>query len=211
MPQLNDMKLPIDVFNEWAKDGRDERMAKGHSDSVNSMLDFALKGQGDPFTFIDAGCGNGWVVRMMGNHQLCKRATGVDGSQQMINKAISFDSKNTYHCADLVDWIPNKKVDLVHSMEVFYYVKDPIGLIHRLATHWLKPGGRLIIGIDYYSENGPSISWNKECGISIMTRLSEEEWLSGFNNSGLIDVICWREGAKDDWAGTLVMTGIMHY
>ena len=42
------MKLPIDVFTEWAKDGRDERMARGHADSVNSMLDFALEGQVDP-------------------------------------------------------------------------------------------------------------------------------------------------------------------
>ena len=67
------------------------------------------------------------------------------------------------------------------------------------------------IGIDYYSENEPSTSWNKECGISIMTRLSEAEWLSGFNSSGLIDVLCWRVGAKDDWAGTLVVTGLMHY
>ena len=47
------MKLPIDVFTEWAKDGRDERMARGHADSVNSMLYFALEGQVDPFTFID--------------------------------------------------------------------------------------------------------------------------------------------------------------
>jgi hypothetical protein len=80
-----------------------------------------------------------------------------------------------------------------------------------VVSHWLKPGGRLIIGIDYYSENEPSTSWNKECGISIMTRLSEAEWLSGFNSSGLIDVLCWRVGAKDDWAGTLVVTGLMHY
>ena len=132
-------------------------------------------------------------------------------TQEMIKKAISFDSENTYHCADLVDWIPNNKVDLVHSMEVFYYVKDPIGLIHRMASHWIKPGGRLIVGIDYYSENETSRSWNKECGISIMTRLSEAEWLSGFNSSGMIDVICWREGAKDNWAGTLVITGRMQY
>ena len=205
------MKLPIDVFTEWAKDGRDERMARGHADSVNSMLDFALEGQVDSFTFIDAGCGNGWVVRMMGNHQLCKRAKGVDGSEQMIKKAISFDSDNTYHCADLVDWIPNKKVDIVHSMEVFYYVKNPVGLIKHVTDNWLNPGGRLIMGIDYYTENKVSESWSEDCGISIMTRLSEAEWLSGFNSSGLIDVLCWRVGAKDDWAGTLVVTGLMHY
>jgi len=29
--------------------------------------------------------------------------------------------------------------------------------------------------------------------------------------SGLINVLCWRVGAKDNWAGTLVVTGLMHY
>jgi trans-aconitate methyltransferase len=202
------MKLPIDVFTEWAKDGRDERMARGHADSVNSMLDFALEDQVDPFTFIDAGCGNGWVVRMMGNHQLCKRATGVDGSEQMIKKAISFNSDNTYHCADLVNWRPESKADLIHSMEVFYYVKNPVGLIKHVTDNWLNPGGRLIMGIDYYTENKVSESWSEDCGISIMTRLSEAEWIDSFRRAGLTNVQSWREGAKEGWAGTLVVTGV---
>ena len=90
------MKLPIDVFTEWAKDGRDERMARGHADSVNSMLDFALE--------------------------------------------------------------------------------DQVGLIKHVTDNWLNPGGRLIMGIDYYTENKVSESWSEDCGISIMTRLSEAEW-----------------------------------
>ena len=202
------MKSPIDVFTDWANDGRDENMAKGHANSVQAMLDFALKNQTDSFAFIDAGCGNGWVVRMMAQHSLCQSAIGVDGSQSMIEKARSIDSKNHYHCNDLIDWIPEEKVDLVHSIEVFYYVEDPIGLIKHARDNWLNPGGRLIMGVDYYTENTVSESWNIDCGISIMTRLSESEWVDGFNQAGFHDVQSWREVEKEGWAGTLVVTGI---
>ena len=193
------MKLPIDVFSDWANDGRDERMADGHANSVKAMLDVALKGQTNPFTFIDAGCGNGWVVRMMGQHSLCESAIGVDGSESMIEKA---------RVNDLLDWIPKEKVDLVHSMEVFYYMEDPIGLIKSVAKYWLNPGGRLILGIDYYSENKISESWNEDCGISIMTRMSESEWIDGFRQAGLMNIQSWRQGEKEGWAGTLVVSGV---
>jgi len=201
------MNSPIEVFSKWAKDGRDERMADGHANSVKTMLEFALKTQSKPFSFIDAGCGNGWVVRMASQHPLCKKAQGVDGSESMINKAKSLDSENAYHCTDLMNWVPTEKVDIIHSMEVFYYLPDPIALINHIASQWLNPGGRLIMGIDYYRENKPSESWDEDCGISIMTRLSEAEWVAGFNSAGLKNVTFWRVGAKDDWAGTLVVTG----
>ena len=202
------MKLPIDVFSDWANDGRDEDMAKGHAKSVQAMLDFSLKDQIDPFTFVDAGCGNGWVVRMLAEHPQCISALGVDGSQSMIDKARSIDIINQYECADLVNWIPNKKVDIVHSMEVFYYVESPVGLIVHVLKNWISSGGRLIMGIDYYAENEASGSWPRECGISIMTRLSKSEWVDGFNKAGFKDIQCWREGEKEGWAGTLVLTGI---
>lgn len=202
------MKSPIDVFSDWAKDGRDEGMAKGHAQSVQAMLDFALKDQSNPFSFIDAGCGNGWVVRMMGNHPQCTNAMGVDGSQSMIDKAKTIDDKNKYKCADLTHWVPKQKVDIVHSMEVFYYVENPVALIAHVANHWLNPSGRLIMGVDYYTENTVSESWSEDCGISIMTRLSESEWVDGFNQAGFHDIQSWREGEKEGWAGTLVVTGV---
>jgi 2-polyprenyl-3-methyl-5-hydroxy-6-metoxy-1,4-benzoquinol methylase len=201
------MKSPIEVFTKWADEGRDEAMAKGHANSVNAMLDFAYKDLKDTFTFIDSGCGNGWVVRMVGKHPLCNKAIGVDGSRSMINKSTSMDTNNIYECASLLDWVPDEKADLVLSMEVFYYVNDPIKLINHVVKNWLKPLGRLIIGIDYYKENKASESWPLDCGISIMTRLSEKEWTEGFIKSGLANVLTWREGQKDNWAGTLILTG----
>jgi len=201
------MNLPIEVFTEWANEGRDEAMAKGHLGSVNAMLDFVLNDQLEPFSFIDAGCGNGWVVKKVSNNPLCTSSLGVDGSKSMIQKAISNDPHNIYKCADLTEWEPKEKVDLIHSMEVFYYVVDPISLIKRVVDNWLKPAGKLIIGVDFYKENEVSKSWPNDCGISIMSRLSESEWIQGFKNAGLQNISSWREGVKDNWAGTLIITG----
>jgi SAM-dependent methyltransferase len=148
-----------------------------------------------------------WGVRMVGDHPLCSKAIGIDGSSSMIEKAISIDNKNTYKCEEIINWIPDEKVDVIFSMEVFYYVNNPIKLIDHVVKNWLKPTGRLIIGIDYYKENKPSESWPLDCGISIMTRLSEKEWSDGFIKSGLVNVLTWREGQKDKWGGTLILTG----
>ena len=83
-------KDPINVFGDWASSGRDEQMAKGHEDSVNAMLDLVITNQKE-FSFIDVGCGNGWVVRKIFNYPNCQYAVGVDGSKQMIAKAKSID------------------------------------------------------------------------------------------------------------------------
>ena len=79
------MKTPIEVFSDWAKDGRDEKMAQGHALSVNAMLDYVLNKLPKAFTFIDAGCGNGWVVRKVGDKNSCEKAIGIDGSKSMLS------------------------------------------------------------------------------------------------------------------------------
>ena len=53
-------RSPTIVFGEWAELGRDEGMEKGHQQSVDEMLSMVLKGR-KQFSFIDAGCGNGWL------------------------------------------------------------------------------------------------------------------------------------------------------
>ena len=91
-----------------------------------------------PFSFIDAGCGNGWVVRKVSKISNCTQAVGIDGSEKMILKARKIDPKLNYYCADLMSWAPKKKVDLVHSMEVFYYLEDPKKLIDNMVKELLK-------------------------------------------------------------------------
>lgn len=201
------MDTPINVFTNWVRSGKDEGMERNHSSSVKNMMDFATK-EVNNYSFIDAGCGNGWVVRNIARNPSCKSAIGVDGSSDMIEKAKGLDTKSNYYCADLMDWEPEQKADLVHSMEVFYYFEKPELLIQHIYNKWIKSGGRLIMGIDFYKENIPSHSWPEDCSISIMKMFSEKEWVRFFKNAGFIDIKSWRHGKKDEWEGTLIVTGI---
>ena len=121
---------------------------KNHSDAVNVMLDEIIGSQTDPFSIIDAGCGNGWVVRKINNHPLCVKAMGVDGSKEMIDKARSLDSDGIYVYSDLMDWSPKEKVNFVHSMEVLYYLREPEKLIMHILENWLLEKR------DYYHGDG---------------------------------------------------------
>ena len=200
-------RTPIEVFSEWAEKGKDIGMENGHDASVNNMLDFATKNL-KKYSFIDAGCGNGWVVRNVSNFPHCSKAIGIDGSLKMIKKAKKLDKFNDYICEDLYNWMPKNKVDLVHSMEVFYYFKNPDRLINHVYSNWLKNNSRLIIGIDYYFENTVSHSWPDDCGVSIMKLFSENEWRGFFKKAGFKEVASWRFGQKENWTGTLIITGI---
>ena len=200
-------KNAIEVFGEWADLNKDFGMEKNHNDSVINMINYSIKNL-NHFTFIDAGCGNGWVIRKVSENQKCEKAIGVDGSKKMIAKAKKILPGYEYHCADLMTWIPHEKVNIVHSMEVIYYVEDPKKLINDIFNFWLKPNGRLIIGIDFYFENKISHSWPESCGIKDMKLFSEKDWMNFFKSAGYNDIKSWRYGEKEDWKGTLVVTGI---
>lgn len=201
------MNTPIDVFSEWAQNGKDEGMERHHYQSVMNMINYASS-KLSKYSFIDAGCGNGWVIRKVAEDPKCSKAIGVDGSKNMIDKAKRLDVKNKYYCEDLLMWIPNEKADIIHSMEVFYYFENPGNLIKHINNNWIKIGGRLIMGIDFYMENKTAHSWQKECGISIMKLYSEIEWKKFFKNAGLSKVESWRHGESKDWGGTLIVTGV---
>ena len=184
-------------------------MEKGHAVSVGDMLDFALKervDKGKKFSFLDVGCGNGWVVRKVLQNTLCNRSVGIDGAKQMIINAESHEGNGHYVLANLNSYESEETFDLIHSMEVMYYLENPAEIIKKISESWLKPGGRLIVGIDHYYENKASHSWQEKVGTP-MLMLKEKEWLNIFKDTGLIDVEYWRSNESDNWAGTLVLTG----
>ena len=111
------LRSATDLFSEWADSGRDVGMEQGHAASVEAMLERLLSKREGPFTAIDIGCGNGWVVRRLNAHPLCRAATGVDGAPSMIAKARTVDPDGDYIEAMLPDWKPTEPVDLIHSME----------------------------------------------------------------------------------------------
>ena len=203
------MQKPIEIFGKWAEEGKDVGMEKGHATSVKDMLNFALQERtniGKNFSFLDLGCGNGWAARKVAENTLCTDAVGLDGAEQMIINAKKIAGQVEYIHADINSYIPNRKFDLIHSMEVLYYLEDPAKKVKSFTNDWLKDQGRLIIGIDHYDENLDSHSWEEKVGTP-MLMLKEAEWLDIFFASGLNDVKSWRSNPSKDWSGTLVLTG----
>ena len=54
----------------------------------------------DSFSFLDVGCGNGWVVRAMAEHAKCAHSLGIDVSAGMIKtaKSKSISKKKRHIC-----------------------------------------------------------------------------------------------------------------
>ena len=103
------MRQATDVFSEWADIGKDAGMEKGHAPAVSEILAAAFEEMGhreSGFDAIDAGCGNGWVVRLLSSRPDCKSAIGIDGAKSMITRASEIDSQGTYTHADLLSWAP---------------------------------------------------------------------------------------------------------
>ena len=203
------MRIATEVFGEWAEKGKDIGMEKGHALAVEDMISFATQERTNlkrNFSFLDLGCGNGWVVRMLENNQLCVRSVGIDGAKQMIEKAGGDTSKSEFLLENIDTYISPDKFDLIHSMEVLYYLENPALTVKKIADSWLNEGGRLIAGVDLYYENQESHSWEEKVGTKMMM-LKEAEWIEIFSSAGLQEVESWRSNQSQDWAGTLVLTG----
>ena len=199
-------KKATEIFSQWVLNGKDEGMEKNHSNAVNVMLDELVGSQTSPFSIIDAGCGNGWVVREIINHPLCRTAIGVDGSKEMIDKARSLDSHGTYFYSDLMDWSPKEKVNFVHSMEVLYYFREPEKLIMHILEHWLMEEGTFIMGMDHYKENLNSHSWPTDLN-TYMNLMSIKEWIKLFKDCGVSQIVSFQTNESQNFPGTLILKG----
>lgn len=203
---MTNVRLAVDVFSDWATEGRDEGMERGHAAAVGEMLAFGLARVAEPsqnFRAIDVGCGNGWVVRQLSSVPLCSHAEGVDGAPEMIEKARRTDPEGHYHHGLLPDWSPEGRFDLLMSMEVLYYLHDPAAMLATFRDAWLQPGGWAVIGVDHYAEHEESLDWPEKVGVH-MTTLSEAAWLEAWSAAGFESIETWRAAGDP---GTLVIAG----
>ena len=198
------IRKATDIFSEWASIGKDKGMQRNHWNAVKKMFQILNKEQSQPFSFIDAGCGNGWAVREMLKNPLCLNAMGVDGALGMIERAKKTDPNGNYVYRDLMEWEPKTLVEIVHSMEVIYYFNDPKKLILHMKDKWLKPSGKLIIGLDFYKENTDCHNWPKKLNTK-MTLLSIKEWTRILKNCGLGDIKNYQTNSSDSFEGTLIL------
>ena len=197
----------VDLFSEWALSGRDVGMAENHLPAVRKMLSLVLKNPIKNFSFLDIGCGNGYVVQEVSKHALCFKSIGIDGSKEMIEKAKNLDPKGEYILSDISTWSPKEKFDYIHSMEVMYYLENPKKIIDYIVKHWLRNDGIIIMGIDFYYENKNCHSWPKDLGVA-MNLLTINEWRDIFISSGLNHVEYLQINQQSDFSGTLIISGI---
>tara|TARA_B100000902_G_C27021035_1_gene769580 strand:+ start:204 stop:824 length:621 start_codon:yes stop_codon:yes gene_type:complete len=196
---------PIKTFNSWAEKNKDAGMEKNHSSSVNFMLQKIPSSiLSTKFSFLDLGCGNGWVVRKMNKNKNCIKSVGIDGAENMIKKATNLNPELEYIKLDLDQLNYNEKFNIVFSMEVFYYLKDPLNTLKYIYTNMINHNGFFIMGIDHYLENKPSLKWPKDLDLDLHT-MGIEEWVDVVKSAGFDDVKFEQVNNNESWAGTLVI------
>ena len=176
------MDSVVDIFDKWAINGRAELMQREHGKSVIKFLETISFDK--PFSFLDVGCGNGWVVNKIAKEKFCLRAIGIDKSKNMIFKAkkAKTSKKERYICTDIESWRYAKKFDFIFSMESIYYVtstKIALKNIFKL----LKPGGKFTCGTDFYKDNTATTRWAKMMKIPMHLH-SKKEWKKLFAEAG---------------------------
>ena len=133
-----------ELFDRWAEIGKSEDMEKGHGTTVNKFLNKLIFEK--PFSFLDIGCGNGWVIRKISQISECRKAVGIDKSRRMIQKARTkkISEKEHYFITELESWNYSEKFDVVFSMESLYY-SVPMELAIKKVYKLLKKGGIFLL------------------------------------------------------------------
>lgn len=99
------------------------------------FADLVQRIPGEPRTIVDLGCGPGQLTRILRERWPTARITGVDSSEEMIDKAVreNTDPMTTYVRADVTGWTPEDEQDLVVSNAMFQWVDNQFDLITRLT------------------------------------------------------------------------------
>jgi len=172
----------VEIFDRWAINGKAELMEKEHGTNVIKFLKSVSFD--NPFSFLDVGCGNGWVVNLIAKEKLCLGATGIDKSKNMILQAKKgkTSKKENYICTDIESWRNVKKFDFIFSMESIYYVNSTKIALKKIFK-LLKPGGIFVCGTDFYKDNKATTRWTKMMKIPMHLH-SKKEWKKLFEEAG---------------------------
>ncbi|MCE2504960.1 MAG: class I SAM-dependent methyltransferase [Nitrosopumilaceae archaeon] len=170
------------TFDEWAQNGRAELMEVEHGKNVSKFLESISFDES--FSFLDVGCGNGWVIRKIGKEKNCKKAIGIDKSKKMIIQAKkkTDSKKEEFIHTDIESWKYKGKFDYIFSMEALYYsdsIENALKKIYKL----LNSGGQFFCGTDFYTDNKATARWADIMKIQMHLH-SKREWKKFFQNAG---------------------------
>ncbi len=171
-----------ETFDKWALIGKADLMEREHTKSVLKFLKTISFEK--PFTFLDVGCGNGWVVRKIAEKKSCKKAIGIDKSKNMIKKSRSKKkfSKEQFFQDDIQSWNYRGKFDFIFSMESIYY-SESLDLALSKIYKLLKDRGQFFCGTDFYKENTATSRWPIQMKIPMHLK-SKKEWIELFKKQG---------------------------
>ena len=170
------------TFDKWAQNGKAEIMEVEHGKNVSKFLESVSFDK--QFSFLDVGCGNGWIIRKIASKKNCKKAIGIDKSKKMIieaEKKIDNSRQEFYH-TDIESWENHRKFDFIFSMESLYYA-DSIEAALEKIYKLLKPGGKFFCGTDFYTDNKATARWANVMKIQMHLH-SKKEWKEFFQNAG---------------------------
>ena len=170
------------TFDKWAQNGRAELMEIEHGKNVSKFLQAISFDK--PFTFLDVGCGNGWVVRKIAKEKNCKKAIGIDKSKKMIiqSKKKINSKKEEFINTDVESMKYKGKFNFIFSMESLYYAESIEVALEKIYK-LLKPGGKFFCGTDFYTDNKATARWAKIMKIQMHLH-SKKEWKKSFQNTG---------------------------
>ena len=101
-------------------------------------------------TILDAGCGNGHFVGLLGANGFSSH--GIDPSESGIALARQAHPEATSKCADLTEALTDHRdFDAVTCIEVLEHVYAPRKLLSTLFSV-LRPGGRLVLTTPYHGD-----------------------------------------------------------
>ena len=126
-----------------------------------------------PLRVIDLGCGTGTSTAILKKKWPHARIFGLDSSAEMLAKAESEYPEITWIEADLNDWRPLEKYDVIFSNAALQWIKQVDCLIEA-AFDGLKSGGAFAFQVPN-NENSPY----QQC---IMTVIEHEKWRDCFRD-----------------------------
>jgi len=175
-------------FNRWAAAGRGEGMIEGHIDATEQIIELMQIQSSD--RLLDLGCGIGWATRLLAERAPEGSATGVDISNEMIERAKSHlpspPNVSFFNCPASTLPFKDNHFDKALSIESLYYYPDPLAAL-REVFRVLIGGGRAFFMVNLYLENEGSHHWVEKLKVPVHL-LSEAQYRTIFNDVGFRNV-----------------------
>jgi arsenite methyltransferase len=188
MPEAKQQEQLREEFNKWAVDGKGESMEHDHWPIAKPTLELMRIGETD--TILDAGCGAGWLSRILAKRARQGRVVGMDISDEMIQHAreASADQGNLGFVVGSVDAIPWEAnfFSRIVTVESSYYWPDPAKGVRELFRVAAESGSAWTL-INYYRDNPYCHQWGEKLAVPTHL-LSAEEWKKLFCDAGFTDV-----------------------